>query len=888
MYLYLKTRYFIANSIVGGTDLASTSVYIAPKSDLQISKTINNSTASVGSTVTFTITAQNNGADNDTEVVVNDLLPSGYSYTSSSASTGSYNSATGLWTIGNFNNGASATLTVTATVLATGNYTNIATISGLNIDPNMANNTAEASRATDPCAITATNPDSDGDGISDACDLDDDNDGILDTVECGEIIIPDLSTANWQAVNGGNVSNIAIGKVFISPNFVTINGSTYDLRFELVSRYPTSGVGSTFTVLLNPNISISNYTSSYTPHFTYKINLVHTGSVTSTNLIGTQGSFSNLKIEINDIDNSASNTSDIGAFVNPNPDTFSNGAKLSEYTIVTGQKVWGLTNQTAFDGTVLGLPSYPDYRITGNFPNFNSSLTLLHGSMGSRTNTLVASRDAFLTISVSQCKDTDGDGIPDYLDTDSDNDGCPDATEGTNHYATTATLAGGSNGGSLGNLGLVVNTNGIPTAATGGSTSGTEITGQATTTQVIIPVRINAGTTPPATVNANTGSTVTLTSDATADTTTTWNTTTPFAPNYSTPGNATAGLTYSWTKNGTTIVGATSPTLTFTNVSNSNAGTYEVTIKHAGNFCATTTKQTVLALATPCTIGASTNGIPTATDTDADGVNDNCDLDSDNDGILDTVENSACGVPDPFIGPGNGYIINSLFVEDFGTQSTSNGTSSVDYATVVGGSTTYSYYKAVVGTVPTSSTDGGSAPNSMQDGRYTIFNNAQFTSNWASSIWQTVGDHTGGVATPGTGRMLMVNADLAAGEFYRRTVTGVVKGMTINASLWAMNLDYDQTSSNGRLYPNITVKFIQNGVTVYSFSTGNIPREPLGSFSAWKFYKSPVVFTSPSNDPVDIVFINNGPGGGGNDIAIDDIVVTSLFVIRIMMGFQVI
>ena len=37
---------------------------------------------------------------------------------------------------------------------------------------------------SDLCAITATNPDSDGDGISDFCDLDDDNDGILDSNEC--------------------------------------------------------------------------------------------------------------------------------------------------------------------------------------------------------------------------------------------------------------------------------------------------------------------------------------------------------------------------------------------------------------------------------------------------------------------------------------------------------------------------------------------------------------------------------------------------------------------------------------------------------------------------------------------------------------------------------
>ena len=38
------------------------------------------------------------------------------------------------------------------------------------------------------CLVSASNPDSDGDGIADDCDLDDDNDGILDTAECSNTI----------------------------------------------------------------------------------------------------------------------------------------------------------------------------------------------------------------------------------------------------------------------------------------------------------------------------------------------------------------------------------------------------------------------------------------------------------------------------------------------------------------------------------------------------------------------------------------------------------------------------------------------------------------------------------------------------------------------------
>ena len=110
--------------------------------DLMVSKTINNVGPVVGSNVTFTITARNNGTADATGVSVNDLLPSGYTFASSTASVGAYNMATGVWTIGNLSNGASATLTVTATILSTGSYANTATIAGAQTDPDPSNNTS--------------------------------------------------------------------------------------------------------------------------------------------------------------------------------------------------------------------------------------------------------------------------------------------------------------------------------------------------------------------------------------------------------------------------------------------------------------------------------------------------------------------------------------------------------------------------------------------------------------------------------------------------------------------------------------------------------------------------------------------------------------------------
>jgi uncharacterized repeat protein (TIGR01451 family) len=85
--------------------------------DLAVTKTVNNITPFIGQTVVFTITATNNGPGNATGVSVSDLLPSGYSYQSHLAPVGTtYNSATGIWNIGDLNYANTLILTITAFV----------------------------------------------------------------------------------------------------------------------------------------------------------------------------------------------------------------------------------------------------------------------------------------------------------------------------------------------------------------------------------------------------------------------------------------------------------------------------------------------------------------------------------------------------------------------------------------------------------------------------------------------------------------------------------------------------------------------------------------------------------------------------------------------------
>lgn len=88
--------------------------------DLSLTKSVSNATPTSGSTISYTLTVSNASASPQTAtgVVVTDLLPAGITYLSHSG-TGTYNSTTGNWTISSLAPGASASLTIQASVAAT-------------------------------------------------------------------------------------------------------------------------------------------------------------------------------------------------------------------------------------------------------------------------------------------------------------------------------------------------------------------------------------------------------------------------------------------------------------------------------------------------------------------------------------------------------------------------------------------------------------------------------------------------------------------------------------------------------------------------------------------------------------------------------------------------
>ena len=95
---------------------ASVNIICDEKADLMIEKLVDDSTPECGDQITYTIKVTNNGPAKSKGIVVSDLLPSGLIYSTSTPSQGTYDANTGIWTIGDLNSGASATLTISATV----------------------------------------------------------------------------------------------------------------------------------------------------------------------------------------------------------------------------------------------------------------------------------------------------------------------------------------------------------------------------------------------------------------------------------------------------------------------------------------------------------------------------------------------------------------------------------------------------------------------------------------------------------------------------------------------------------------------------------------------------------------------------------------------------
>lgn len=143
------------NNVPGEDDQSSITI-VVQQADLSLTKTVDKAAPQVGANLTFTLTLSNSGPHRATGIGVRDQLPSGLTFVSSNPSTGSYDSGTGVWTVSALENGAKATLQITATAAGTTPTTNTAEVIASNQhDPDSTPNNNIASE-DDQASVTVT------------------------------------------------------------------------------------------------------------------------------------------------------------------------------------------------------------------------------------------------------------------------------------------------------------------------------------------------------------------------------------------------------------------------------------------------------------------------------------------------------------------------------------------------------------------------------------------------------------------------------------------------------------------------------------------------------------------------------------------------------------
>jgi len=127
-----------------------------PTADLSLAMTTSFPNVDVGQTTSFTLNLLNSGPDTATNVVVTDRLPIGLVFVSATPTQGSYDPATGLWTVGTVPAGTTAIMQVTAIVTGTTAITNTAEVTAADQrDPDSTpNNNNPAEDDEDSVTIT--------------------------------------------------------------------------------------------------------------------------------------------------------------------------------------------------------------------------------------------------------------------------------------------------------------------------------------------------------------------------------------------------------------------------------------------------------------------------------------------------------------------------------------------------------------------------------------------------------------------------------------------------------------------------------------------------------------------------------------------------------------
>ncbi|WP_411893779.1 beta strand repeat-containing protein, partial [Winogradskyella sp. A2] len=279
--------------------------------------------------------------------------------------------------------------------------------------------------------IASGNTDTDGDGVSDICDLDDDNDGILD-------INDGCSPSNDIDITG----NLGIGSFLSDAEDGTypLPGGTYDLDI--------TELGGMSIITADPAVG-----NSQGPLFDFRGSNGDVGSIEldfSPNIGG--GLF-----KLTDFDNNEVVT--IEVFDGTTPVDLTVGTRATVGTQIAQSGANGEIFTTIVNSGVNGDATSQDIIGSVLIDLFGVSVTRILVTV--QLNSTPGLSGIRFTEVKEFCIDSDGDSIFDNVDIDSDNDGCFDALEGD----------GGLLAGQVDGTGEIIggqDANGVPSAVSGG------------------------------------------------------------------------------------------------------------------------------------------------------------------------------------------------------------------------------------------------------------------------------------------------------------------------------------------------------------------------------------------------------------------------------------
>ena len=279
--------------------------------------------------------------------------------------------------------------------------------------------------------------DSDVDGYGDENDLDDDNDGILDTDECSSptITTMNLGTPSYESALGGadGVDDYSVGDVY---RYSTVTTGV-DILVEILADNPWVFSINSLDNKAGNQMGVSLHTDEGDAGLgllELQFTLVKTGTTTDTAL-----NFIAASIDVD----GAGDIADIFGFNLGKPDSYSLESTTLLSSTTTGSDIYFKTDPIAADVSNVD----PDFLVSATYVN-TSTWKLIFGvdnggsSVRNRnidldlTGSYISNytSESTTTLKTTCDTDTDGDGISNSLDTDADADGCPDALEGAGTY----------------------------------------------------------------------------------------------------------------------------------------------------------------------------------------------------------------------------------------------------------------------------------------------------------------------------------------------------------------------------------------------------------------------------------------------------------------------